>query len=66
MRLQHAKLAASSLSTDEPGRMETKAFIIEQVERLRWRIWNGNAKNAQITIEQIGKVMHVPAKVAGS
>src|SRR5271168_2278071 len=59
MRLQHAKLAASSLSTDEPGRMQTKAFIIEQVERLRWRIWNGNAKNAQITIERIRKVMHV-------
>src|ERR1700675_4529880 len=54
MRLQHAKLAASSLSTDEPGRMQTKAFIIEQVERLRWRIWNGNAKNAQITIERTG------------
>src|SRR5277367_6189983 len=59
MRLQHAKLASSSLSTDEPGRMEAKAFIIEQVERLRWRIWNGNAKNAQITIERIRKVMHV-------
>ena len=59
MRLQHAKLAASSLSTDEPGRMQAKAFIIEQVERLRWRIWNGNAKNAQITIERIRKVMHV-------
>ena len=56
MRLQHAKLAASSLSTDEPGRMQAKAFIIEQVERLRWRIWNGNAKNAQITIERIRKV----------
>src|SRR5271167_3885185 len=59
MRLQHAKLAASSLSTDEPGRVQAKAFIIEQVERLRWRIWNGNAKNAQITIERIRKVMQV-------
>jgi hypothetical protein len=59
MRLQHAKLAASSLSTDEPGRMQTKAFIIEQVERLRWRIWNGNAKNAQITIERTGDMMPI-------
>ena len=59
MRLQHAKLAASSLSTGEPGRMEAKAFIIEQVERLHWRIWNGNAKSAQITIERIRKVMRV-------
>jgi hypothetical protein len=47
------------LSTDEPGRMQTKAFIIEQVERLRWRIWNGNAKNAQITIERTGDMMPI-------
>jgi hypothetical protein len=59
MRLQHAKQAASGLSTDEPGRMEAKALIVEQVERPRWRIWNGKAKNAQITIMRIRKVMHL-------
>jgi hypothetical protein len=59
MRLQHAKQAASGLSTDEPGRMEAKAIIVEQVERLRWRIWNGKAKNAQIAIMRIRKVMHL-------
>jgi hypothetical protein len=48
MRLQHAKQAASGLSTDTSGRMEAKALIVEQVERLRWRIWNGKAKNARI------------------
>jgi hypothetical protein len=30
-----------------------------QVERLHWRIWNGKANNAQVTLERIRKVMHV-------
>jgi hypothetical protein len=30
-----------------------KAAIIEQVERLRWRAWNGKAKNARITLKRI-------------
>jgi hypothetical protein len=38
MRLQHAKLAASGLPTDEPGRKEAKAAIVTEVERLHWRI----------------------------
>jgi hypothetical protein len=59
MRLQHAKQAASGLSIDEPGRMAAKVIIVEQVERLRWRIWNGKAKNAQITIMRIRKLMHL-------
>jgi hypothetical protein len=44
MRLQHAKLAASRLPTDEAGRKEAKATIVTEVERLHWRIWNGKAK----------------------
>jgi hypothetical protein len=59
MRLQHAKQAASGLSTDEPGRMQAKTAIVAEVGRLRWRIWNGRAKNARLTIERIRKVMHV-------
>jgi hypothetical protein len=59
MRLQHAKLAASGLSTDEPGRKEAKATIVTEVERLHWRIWNGKAKNAQKTFDRIRKVMHL-------
>src|SRR6202042_3497574 len=59
MRLQHAKLAASGLLTDEPGRTEAKATIVTEVERLHWRIWNGKAKNAQRSIKRIGKVMYV-------
>jgi len=59
MRLQHAKLAASALPTDEPGRKEVKATIVAEVERLHWRIWNGKVKNAQRTFDRIRKVMHV-------
>jgi hypothetical protein len=32
MRLQHAKHAASGLSTDTPGRMQAKAVIVPEVE----------------------------------
>jgi hypothetical protein len=59
MRLQHATQAASGLSTDEPGRVQAKAVIVEEVERLRWRIWNGKARNARISIDRIRTVMHV-------
>jgi hypothetical protein len=59
MRLQHAKQAASGLSTDTPGRMQAKAVIVPEVEGLHWRIWNGKAKNAQRTLERVRKVMHV-------
>lgn len=59
MRLQHATQSASALSTDDPTRVEAKAVIVGEVERLRWRIWNGKAKNAKRSIDQIRKVMHV-------
>jgi hypothetical protein len=59
MRLQHAKQAASGLSTDTPGRMQAKAVIVPEVERLHWRIWNGKARNARRTLERVRKVMHV-------
>ena len=59
MRLQHTTQAASGLSTDDPDRVLAKAVIVAEVERLRWRIWNGKAKNAQRSIERIRKVMHV-------
>ncbi len=59
MRLQHAKQAAIGLSTDEPGRMQAKTVIAAEVERLRWRIWNGKAKNARCSIDRIRTVMHV-------
>ena len=62
MRLQNAKQGASDTSgssTDDPDRVQAKAVIVAEVERLRWRIWNGKAKNAQRSIDWIRKVMHV-------
>jgi hypothetical protein len=59
MRIQHATQAASGLSADNPSRVQAKAMIVEEVERLRWRIWNGKARNAKRSIDRIRKVMHV-------
>jgi hypothetical protein len=58
MRLQHATQAASGLPIDQPRRVRAKVAIIAEVDRLHWRIWNGKAKDAQITIERIRKFMH--------
>jgi hypothetical protein len=58
MRLQHLKQIASALSADEPARVAAKAVIVAEVERLHWRIWNGKAKNARISIDRIRAVMH--------
>jgi hypothetical protein len=57
MRLRHAKQAADSLSTDNPRRAMAKAAIVAETERLRWRIWNGKAKNARVSINRIRAVM---------
>ncbi|MFL5285990.1 MAG: ISKra4 family transposase, partial [Rhodopila sp.] len=59
IRLQHTKLAAANLLTDDPNRVAAKVVIVAEVERLHWRIWNGKAKNAQRSIKRIRKVMHV-------
>jgi hypothetical protein len=59
MRLQHAKLSAGGLADDTSDRTAAKDFIVAQVERLHWRIWNGKAKNAHVTIDRIRVVMHV-------
>ena len=49
MRLQHLKQTAGGLSADDPARVVAKAVIVEEVERLYWRLWNGKAKDAQIS-----------------
>src|SRR3954471_8908119 len=53
MRLQHAKQAAGGLPADGPDRAQARAAIATEVERLRWRTWNGKAKDARITLERI-------------
>lgn len=46
MRLQHAGKTASTLPADTPERENARAVIVAEVERLRWRIWNGRARDA--------------------
>ncbi len=58
MRLQHLKQIADGLSADGPARAEAKAVIVDEVERLHWRIWNGKAQDAQISTDRIRAVMH--------
>ena len=58
MRLQHLKQIAGGLSADGPARVAAKAVIVEEVERLHWRIWNGKAQDAQISIDCVCAVMH--------
>jgi hypothetical protein len=58
MRLQHLKQVASALSCDDPSREAAKAMIVGEVERLHWRLWNGKATNARISIDRIHVVMH--------
>ena len=33
-------------------------MIVTEADQLRWRLWNGKAKDAQVSIERIRKVMH--------
>jgi hypothetical protein len=58
MRLQHLKQIADALSCDDPSREAAKAVIVDEVERLRWRIWNGKATDARKSIVIIRAFMH--------
>jgi hypothetical protein len=57
MRLQHAEKTAGNLPIDTLEREHARAVIVAEVDRLRWRIWNGKAKDAQITLERLRTVM---------
>jgi hypothetical protein len=58
MRLQHLRQIAGGLSCDNPSREAAKSVIIEEVERLHWRLWNGKATNARGSIDRIHAVMY--------
>jgi hypothetical protein len=57
MRLHHAEKTAGTLPIDTPEREHARAVIVTEIDRLHWRIWNGKAKDAQITLERIRDVM---------
>jgi len=56
--LQHLEQTAVALSADDSARAAAKAVIVEEVERLHWRLWNGKTKDAQISIDRIRAVTH--------
>src|SRR4051812_2390134 len=58
MRLQHLTQIAGGLLSEGPERAAAKAVIVAEVERLRWRLWNGKAKDAKLSIDRIRAVMH--------
>jgi hypothetical protein len=57
MWLQHLTQITGSFSSDTPERAAAKAVIVEEVERLRWRLWNGKAQDAGISLERIQAAM---------
>ena len=57
MRLRHAETTADSLPVNTPEREHARAVIVAEV--LRWRIWNGKATDAKVTLERIRAVMPV-------
>ena len=59
MRLQHASKRRADCRPTSPTECRRRAVIVAEVERLRWRIWNGKAKNARCSLDRIRKVMHV-------
>ena len=58
MPLLHLKQIASALSTDDGEQAAAKSTIVDEVERLRWRLWNGKATDAGISLDRIRAVMH--------
>ena len=59
MRLHHAEKTAGTLPIDTAERENAKTVIVTEIGRLHWRIWNGKAKDARITLERIRQVMPV-------
>ena len=57
MRLHHAEMTAGTLPVDTPEREHARAVIVAEVDRLRWRIWNGKARDAKVTLERIRELM---------
>src|SRR4051795_1507627 len=61
MPLRHLTQVAGGLSSEGPERAAAKAAVVEEVERLRWRLWNGRAKAAKVSVARIRAVLHIPA-----
>ena len=58
MRLRHLRQVAGGLSSEGPERAAAKAAVVAEVERLRWRLWNGRAKDAKVSVDRLRAVLH--------
>ena len=58
MQLQPLKQIANGLSDHDLERGAAKVVIAAEVERLHWRIWNGKAQDAHVSIDRIRAVIH--------
>ena len=56
--LRRILLDAGGLPADDPERAAAKEAIAEEIERLRWRLWNGKATDAGISLDRIRAVTH--------
>jgi hypothetical protein len=65
IRLRHTEKTVGYLSTETPEQVIAKAMVVKQVERLHWRIWNGKAKDAKVTLERIQPAMDALQGAAG-
>ena len=52
-RIQHVRQAAEGLTSSVPDLPDVTAKIIAEVERMRWRLWNGKPKAVAQTLERI-------------
>jgi len=61
-RLQHIRQSAVGLKTSVPDLPEVTEQIIAEVERLRWRLWNGKPNAVEKTIEKIRQLVKTKRK----
>jgi len=47
------------LPAEDPAQQQAKTEIVAEVERLRWRTWNGKAKDARITLKRLRALLPV-------
>ena len=54
----HRDFKQDFFNTIGPVWTAATTVMVEAVERLHWRLWNGKAKDAQIGIDRIRRVLH--------
>jgi hypothetical protein len=53
MRLQRVKQVTEALPAGDADQQRAKAKVVTEVERLRWRVWHGKARDARLTLKRL-------------